>query len=321
MNPTELQDEAVRLFKEGDFSRAEEADRFFAAYGVGNVRELPVNPYERFVYYRELLARLRQSDPDKFASMHKGTPLYFLSWLAFDLRQFEAALQFLDASIAEDKRKQPNTWFTNPGPQILMLNAPGQAAQRTVEMLASRVDQELSRFERDYSVNFTRSDFLRRFAEPSVRNGMAALVAAFYAFLLEFDDRVLEVQLRSSPVLGSYQPLLLHLFKGGLLLESILKQSFPILADRTLGAILQHSDFRARLGFNVASIREVPLPELCADAMSQTPESAFCATGRLRNTMGHNLIKEPFQRLPDDYITLAPQEINAILYAAMKLYP
>jgi hypothetical protein len=321
MTAGQLLDLAVLTFKERDLSRAQDADRFFSEYGTGNVQEYPVTPYERFVYYRELLKRLRASDPQKFASIHKGTPLYFLAWLAFDLHQFEAALHFLDASIDEDKRKDPAGWLANPGPQFLLLNAPVQAARRTVEMLASRVELELNRFAGPYNITFTRADFLGRFAEPMLRAGTGGIVAAFYAFLLEFDDRVVEVELRSSPLLGSYQPLFLHLFKGGLLLETLLKQAFPELANSTLGDILQHQDFRARVGITLQSIREVPLATLCAEALATTPESAFLATGRIRNTMGHNLIRDPLPNLPSDYVILVRQEINAFLYAVTRLYP
>jgi hypothetical protein len=199
LTAAQLLDLAAVAFKERDLGRPEDANRFFHEYGVGNTVETPVNPHERFSYYRDLLARLHSVDPAKFAAIHKGTPLYFLSWLAFDLHQFEGALHFLDASIEEDRRIAPDSWFDNPGPQILMLNAPVQAARRTVEMLALRVDQELNRFQSQYGVSFPREEFLRRFAGPMLRGGKASIIAAFYAFLPEFDDRSLEVQLAEFP--------------------------------------------------------------------------------------------------------------------------
>lgn len=321
MTSAKLLDLAVVAFKDLDLSRPGGSDPFFEEYGIGNTVEHPANPYERFIYYRELLECLRQSDPIKFAAAHKGTPLYFLSWLAFDLHQFESALHFLDAAIEEDRRNAPASWFDLPGAQFVMLNAPIQAARRTVELLARRVDTELARFSSTYNIMFTRADFLRRFAQPMLMSGKFAVVAAFYAFLLEFDDRTVEVQLRSSPVLGSYQPLFLHVFKGGLLLETLLKDALPHLSDNTLGSILQHPDFAARVGFNPPSIAIVALRQLCADATSIPPESAFQAAGRLRNTMGHNLIQAPLPRIPDDYINLGRQAINAYLYAVMMLYP
>jgi hypothetical protein len=204
----------------------------------------------------------------------------------------------------------------------VLLNAPVQAARRTVEALARRVDVELARFSTQYDKAFSRTDFLQRFARPALMEGKIELVAAFYAFLLELDDRTIEVQLRSSQQLGSYQPLFLHLFKGGLLLETLLKDAFPQHSDLQLGNILQHADFRDRIGFNPPPLgREITVAQMCSDALSGDPESAFQATGRVRNTMGHNLILEPLPRIPDDYVNLARQTINAYLFAVLKLYP
>jgi hypothetical protein len=329
MTRGQVLDLAVLTFKERDLSQPGDADRFFREYGVGNTTEGPESPYERFTYYRDLLSRLLAADPVKFVVVHKGTPLYFLSWLAFDLHLFETALHFLDAAIAEDKRSAPTNWFGLPGPQIVVLNPSVQGARRTVEMLASRVEQELMRFSKLYTVEFKRDDFIKRFAVPLLTGGDVAIAAAFYAFLLEFDDRVVEVQLRSSPTLGSYQPLLLHLFKGGLLLETLLKKA-GVKPDarrpdarrmETLGNIFQGADFKTRIGFTPPSIGGVPITQLCKDATAVTVESAFEATGRIRNTMGHNLILDALPKLPDDYVNLATQTINAFLYAAMKLYP
>ena len=311
-------DLAVVAFKDRDLRSPAEANAFFYEYGIGNAVDYPVNPYERFEYYRTLLSKLQASDPQKFAAVHKGTPLYFLSWLAFDLHRFETALHFMDAAIAEDKRLGPG-WFNNPGPQALMLNGKVQAARRTVEALASRIDKELNRFGKHYGVKFSLDTFLRQFAEPQLKHRTPAIVAGFYAFVLEFDDRAAEIGLRSAPMLGSYQPLFLHLFKGGLLLETVLKDALPQFDRQTLGVILSSSYFKNRVGFNPA-LEEVSITTVCTDAASTSPESAFVTTWRLRNMMGHSLIREPLSKLPDDYLTLAQQEINAFLYSVFKLY-
>ena len=199
LTPKQVADLAVIAFKDRDLQSPAEADAFFIEYGIGNTVDYPANPYERFEYYRTLLSRLQASDPQKFAAVHKGTPLYFLSWLALDLHQFDAALHFIDAAIAEDKRVGPD-WFNNPGSQLLMLNAPVQTARRTIEALASRIDKELNRFGMQYGVKFSLDTFLRQFAEPQLKDGTPAIVAAFYAFVLEFDDRAVEMRLRSAPM-------------------------------------------------------------------------------------------------------------------------
>jgi hypothetical protein len=160
--------------------------------------------------------------------------------------------------------------------------------------------------------------FLRRFAGPMLKTGAPALVAAFYAFLLEFDDRRVESDLRAAPAPGSYQPLFIHLFKGGLLLETLLKHFYANLADKSLGTIFESPQFTKAVGFTLPSTKEVSVRTLCNDAALTTPESAFLTTGRLRNMMGHNPVREPVP-LPDDYIRLVRQEIAAFLYAIVKL--
>ncbi|HEV2173651.1 MAG TPA: hypothetical protein VGR71_08795, partial [Nitrospira sp.] len=246
MTLNQMLDLATLVFKDRDLGDAGAADLFFREYGVGNTLQEPDKAYERFTYYRDLLTRLREADENKFKAIHKGTPLYFLSWLAFDLHQYEAALQYIDAAIEEDKRTSPNTWPGLPGPQLILLNATGGAAERTVAGLATRVAKELDRFSTDHRVQIRLNEFLARFAWSLLTNGGSAIVAGFYAFLLEFDDRLIEVELRSDPQRGSYQPLFVHLFKGGLLLETLLKYAFPHLSALQLGSILQHDDFEAR---------------------------------------------------------------------------
>jgi hypothetical protein len=318
LTPRQVIDLAVVAFKDRDLQSPAEADKFFHEYGIGNSVDFPTDPYERFEYYRTLLSRLHAAYPQKFAAVHKGTPLYFLSWLAFDLHQFEAALQFMDAAIAEDKRLGTG-WFDNPGPQALMLNAPVQVVRRTVEALASRIEKELDRFGKQYGIKFSLDTFLRQFAGPQVKNRTPAIVAAFYAFVLEFDDRSVEIGLRSAPTLGSYQPLFLHLFKGGLLLETVLKDALPQFEGETLARILNSRDFKNKLGFTPV-LQEVTITTLCSEATLTTPESAFVTTWRLRHMMGHSLIRQPLPKVPDDYINLAHQEINAFLYSVFKLY-
>ena len=53
-------------------------------------------------------------DRKKYAAVHKGTPFYFLMWTAFDLRNYERALYYLDAAISEDVRTDPRHWANRP---------------------------------------------------------------------------------------------------------------------------------------------------------------------------------------------------------------
>ena len=102
LSPERLK-EPLKRFTDEEFPGTS-ADQFFGEFGVGNTTEVVDRPLERFREYEELLAALRQANPAKYASIHKGTPFFFLSWLAFDMSNYETALFYLDAGIAEDIR-------------------------------------------------------------------------------------------------------------------------------------------------------------------------------------------------------------------------
>jgi hypothetical protein len=72
-----------------------QGDIFFSTFGPGNIINATNKPHERFNDYEELLRLLRQRNQQKYEQIHKGTPFFFLSWLAFDLRNFEKALYYL----------------------------------------------------------------------------------------------------------------------------------------------------------------------------------------------------------------------------------
>jgi hypothetical protein len=317
MTVNQLLDLAVLAFKERDLRDPDDADRFFIEFGAGNTVDVPARPYEGFFYYKSLLARLRASDPEKFESVHKGTPLYFLSWLAFDQHLFESAVYFIDAAIAEDRRTGRTEWLLLPASQMLLLK-PEQAARHVVGLIGSQINEELQIFEERFRLSFSQDAFLQRFAERMLKAGAPALVAAFYAFVLEFDDRRIESDLRVAPTPGSYQPLFMHLLKGGILLETLLKHFYPNSADKTLGTMFESTQFTKSLGFTLPSVRDVSMRTLLNDAALATAQSAFLTTGRLRNMLGHNLIRNPVPSRAD-YISLVRQEIAAFLYTIAHL--
>jgi hypothetical protein len=80
-------------------------DWFFSTFGPGNLVNATDRPHERFNDYESLLRLLQERNQLKYNQIHKGTPFFFLSWLAFDLRNYEKALYYLDAAISEDVKK------------------------------------------------------------------------------------------------------------------------------------------------------------------------------------------------------------------------
>lgn len=117
-------------FRELDVSDPASGDHFFEQYTPGNAMNQIDRPLERFHDYELVLLILSSDDPQKYNQIHKGTPFYFLGWLAFELRNYEAAIFYMSAALSEDKRKsngQPfNTWVQNPAGQFMSLEQDNQ---------------------------------------------------------------------------------------------------------------------------------------------------------------------------------------------------
>jgi hypothetical protein len=150
-----LVQDALEHFKAGKFEDPQDGDDFFGTFAPGNTMDFPDRPYERFSDYEDLLIRLMKTDTEKYRTMHKGTPFGFLSWLAFDMRNYEKAMFYMDTGIAEDVRKHKDTsnatgWLGNPGPRFLMLDVDRghRWFARTEDEVKKLLEQQRNRFNR-----------------------------------------------------------------------------------------------------------------------------------------------------------------------------
>lgn len=306
----------------------ESGDAFFETFGPGNMIYFLDKPYERFSDYEELLSILQQDNPGKFESIHKGTPFYFLSWTAFDLGNYEKALFYIDAAISEDIRIAPNDWLDKPGSAFLTLKTPDiQVARRTIENTHKLLQQELNRFNAISKLPpFDVESFVNRFVRVLVLEQdvtRRTIVSAFYVFLLEFYDRYSELLLRSTRG-GSIQPFIIHLFKGGLVFESLLKHLYPTMDDgtpcRTLGNIFKTTSFQNDFNITVQTSSN-SLQDIVNGIQGDSIESAFTTTSKLRNTTGHNLVWDDIFNNPNHFKALFIQEMNAMLYIISVKFP
>lgn len=196
-------------------------DDFFHLFGPGNFLEIEDRPFERFNDYEFLLLMMLETDKDKYQKIHKGTPFYFLGWIAFDLRNYEKALFYMDAAMSEDIRNIPKKWRDNPAAKFLMLrDGENQVAQRVILEVRTALDTEIARFN---SISGLPSFTLDQLVDGllSILNTdkkARTLITAFYTFVLEFSERYTDLQLRSIEG-GSVEPFLTHLFKGALIFE------------------------------------------------------------------------------------------------------
>jgi hypothetical protein len=166
------------------------ADKYFGDFGVGNVVQAINAPHERFVCYEFLLTMLRQRNVSKFEKMHKGTPYYFLAWTAFDLRDYERAVYYLDAALAEDIRLWPEQWMNTPIGMILTLQDGGTAV-RIIQEIRGKFYEIISQLFTDVQIKIDIKVFIERFVLAAIKQDKKnrSIVTSLYSFILEFYDR------------------------------------------------------------------------------------------------------------------------------------
>jgi len=245
-----------------------------------------------------VLQECREADPQAFARIHKGGPYYWLGMSAFLMRDFVSAVFYIDAAVAEDLRRDPQATET-PAILFLMLRGehPSQAAKDLVEMSQALIEGYISTYLKyegrdqdtpDLTLEDLRSYFLSRAIRPESRR-LRSVATALISFMLEGTYR--KAQLDNIPSPTSFDPFILHMFKGGLILESLIKLN-PTKRPRgaILSQVLPHvsSHLGVAQGLNI-SARELQDVIRQAGSATWTIENAFQVAGRARNTTGHSL--------------------------------
>jgi hypothetical protein len=160
---------------------------------------------------------------------------------------------------------------------------------------------------------------------PALSQGkehLRTLVTAFISFFLEWDHRSNLIDARTLG--GTAEPFFIHLFKGCVLFESLLKASprapkppKPI----TLGPLLRklHFDLKFKLPHLTISPFEFPtiVKDLSGD--DDTVRTACERTGRIRNCTGHNLGWN-VALARSEYDRLASYVASSCLHAVACLY-
>ena len=300
---------------------------FFEAFGVGN-KPYPVDrPYEKFNDYEVLLKILREDDPEKYKKIHKGNPFYFLSWTAFHMKHYEKAVFYMDAAVSEDQANCRPQWEKTPAGCFIFLNEEGdQAAKEFTEDLKQKIKAQIERFNLLSPPDILEwNSFLEHFIKRLARGGCErSILTAFYSFILEHQDRQAMLELRSSGG-GSIEPFLVHLFKGGVIFESILKDRYKSNDQRrTIEKIFKYEK-KFRRDFNIAD-REtfdtsahdlIDIIKYCRGKSGA--KIAFETTAKIRNCSGHDLARaDRFLKNPSNYSDLYEQEMNAVLYLIAK---
>jgi hypothetical protein len=295
-----------------------QGDWFFSTFGPGNLVNATDRPHERFDDYETLLKLLQERNQQKYEQIHKGTPFFFLSWLAFDLRNYEKALYYLDAAISEDVKNAGATWLNLPGSQFLKLSTEPHVAERVIRHIRELLTRHLDRFNSVSSLPaINLNDFVTEFITNFIHNSSSlTIISAFYVFLLEHTERLVELRLKSTEG-SSIGPIISHLFSGGLIFESLLKILYPNKDNgdpvRMLGDLFHTSTFQADFGkgFKTSAIS---LKEVLDGIVDNSLITAFSTTARVRNTTGHNLVWDNIFYTIPNYESIVNQIVNALLF-------
>lgn len=302
-------------------------DSYFEQYGPGwktDSRGLSVSPFECFHDYELLLLILREDDNKKYRDIHKGTPFYFLGLLAFETRNYEAAIFYMNAAFVEDKRKNTSdiiSCLDQPAALFLQLQIKNQTGVHITIILDTAVKNAIYLLRQcDQSGTLTPESFVKNFVRPMIAGDDVAILSSLYAYLLESNDIYNSLQI-TSPC-QSTDPLILNLFKGGLIFESILKHYYKKSNGKNyqqLGDINKNKDFindfpEAKLGVGAKSLKDI-----ISKAKTFDYKTVFATASKLRNATGHNLSCElnTFNS-PSHYLSLVNQEKLAVMYVIQK---
>lgn len=243
-------------------------------------------------------------------------------WTAFDCGLYERAFFFADAAISENQRNYPAGWEGRQSSNIFRLrNTGANAAGRAVDLLRRLFKAHIHDFNITAQKNLTISDFdskfvLKLIADPPKRS----ILSGLFSLVAEFETLSSHLAIRSGHR-GSIQPFLAHLFRGALVLESLLKALYPKQPNgkpnQTLGDIYRATQFQSdfAMGAKPFSISASSLFEALQDLNDPSlgwPQKSFQVVGKIRNTTGHNLLLDDVFSTPADFTALFAQEMRAI---------
>jgi len=250
----------------------------------------------------DLLERCRAIDLDSYTRIHKGSAFYWIGMAAFLIHDYQTAVFFFDAAVSEDLRRGHHP-VERPSPALHFIQVHGEVQEQAARPLVMDTQAKIQRAIDMYNhlegrppdaVDMSMETLRERFLTPAVSPGnqrLRSLATAFISFFLEWDYRNAYLDLRVEP--GTAEPFFIHLFKGCLVFESLLKVNpldRPPDNRRTLNQVLQY--LHGRLGIpHDNPIGNSDFPTI-VEGISQLPRdirSSIIVTGQVRNSVGHNL--------------------------------
>jgi hypothetical protein len=287
------------IFRKAGSGTIQDADAFFNSFKY--VQDLWEGHHSHALESgMSLLNQCVKTDAALYEQIHKGTVFYWLGMAAFLVHDYETAVYFFDAAVSEDIRAGRDP-IHDPSPSFRFILIEGdrqdQAAEALVMETQNRVEDCIDDYNalsghcsvsRNLDLNDVREKFLK-VALSSGREAWRSLATTFISFFLEWDYRSRLIGIRVG--VGTSEPFYLHLFKGCVLFESLLKanpKNRP--PGQMLGQVLNHLSSDLGIPPNLG-IGGATFPSVVYDISSADDEikTAVKFTGRIRNTVGHDL--------------------------------
>jgi hypothetical protein len=273
----------------------------------------------------DLFESYRSASPTTFSTEHKGSPMYVLGYAAYASRNYSSASLFFDAAVAEDLRKF-GAGADKPALLFMRLEDKDQ------EVLASQIVRDIIQVAEELIANYVarpghvmvtlgevRTHFLKPLiASPDVHK--RALITAFISFMAEWKCNARLIDLIEN---GSREPFFLHLFRGCLLFESLLKECGRRPNPNRAVLSQMWKLYEAELGISGITINQssddIDLKIRGASSGSSLFE-AMQITAQVRNTFGHNIVWEVPALDAQTYNVLVENIASACLHAISTLY-
>jgi len=275
-----------------------------------------------------LLRACKRIDAETFAKIHKGHPYYFIGIASYLLDDYQTAIYFFDAAVTEDINSGADP-INNPTPSTHFLMLEGkadyQAAKELTQFAQTKVERALEYYQSKISKkpgtpNLTldelRKDFIYYALTAKDQLGLRTLVTSFITYCIEWDFRNEHFEYEVGA--GTSEPFFLHLFKGCILLESLLKYNRSIIPENNmLGKILKEDKILDKLKIDAINGGSFVLSDIFKELprFDNSISGAIQISYMTRNTLGHsigwdtNITQRQYQEL---YLIIASSCLHVI---------
>ena len=289
-------------------------------------------PYIGFCKGRDLLNLIQDICPNFYESVHKGTPFYWLGVAAFLISDFETALFFTDAAISEDIKVRCDLQNPPPAIKFMQLREDGHAAGSLVNDAADEINRAIKVYNKidcrnsngnELTIDLVREHLLLRSISPDSGSSvnLRTISTSLISYFLELrHKRSLRKLVVGS---GTAEPFFLHLFKGCVVFESLLRakldrQQICDSLDRMINNVKDRLGLTKNINAGDSRLQQI----LCcirSDSTCNSIDNSLKYTAQLRNAVAHNFAWcEDFSI--DDYNKLVTHISSSCLHAINCLY-